>query len=165
MTQISEHFWLSEFTRSSTARRLGIDNTPSQAQVLQTELLVRNVLQPMRGHFGRPVRINSGIRVEELNRAVGGSSNSDHMWGRAADFEDFYDERWNYEYGLWLQNSPVEFKQLIWEFGGEWLHISYQQGHNRGEVIEAYKDDRGRTRYRPFKFEWDSPLRHPEART
>ena len=68
--QLSEHFKLSEFTKSITAERLGIDNKPGYEQVLAMRNLCREVLEPLRQHYGQPIRITSGYRCEELNRAV-----------------------------------------------------------------------------------------------
>ena len=83
--QLSEHFKLSEFTKSITAERLGINNKPGYEQVLAMKHLCREVLEPLRRHYGHPIRITSGYRCEELNRAVGGVGRSQHMLGEAAD--------------------------------------------------------------------------------
>ena len=83
--QLSNNFRLSEFTRSDTAKRLGIVNECSSVeQVLNLAYLCHMVLQPLRDRFG-PIRINSGYRCPELNEAVGGAQNSHHMRGEAAD--------------------------------------------------------------------------------
>ena len=83
--QLSEHFTLSEFTKSITAERLGIDNKPGYEEVLAMRHLCREVLEPLRQHYGKPIRITSGYRCEELNSAVGGVRRSQHMLGEAAD--------------------------------------------------------------------------------
>ena len=149
--RLSKNFSLKELTHSPTAHRLGINNKPTQADILRLEILCRNVLQPLRDALGFPIRVNSGYRSPELNRAIGGSPTSDHMMGRAADIEAWQGDHDNLLIMKFLRDSPVEFKQLIWEFGGAWIHVSYQQGHNRGEVLEAYKNDAGRTQYRPWR--------------
>jgi hypothetical protein len=152
--KLSENFRLSEFTRSTTARRLGIDNTPNEEQLRNLDALVDNVLQPARERLGMPLHVTSGLRVEALNRAVGGSRTSDHMYGRAADVETRPETPEN----MWKLGHFIEtecaFRQLIWEFGGEWIHVAYDcaPGGNRGQVLEAYKNSAGRTRYRPFTF-------------
>ena len=79
--QLSEHFTLSEFTKSITAERLGIDNKPGYEEVLAMRHLCREVLEPLRQHYGKPIRITSGYRCEELNSAVGGVRRSQHMLG------------------------------------------------------------------------------------
>ena len=83
--KLSEHFRLSEFTRSATARRLGIKNEVSSQQLSNLMLLCRYVLEPLRKRFGQPIYVNSGYRSQELNRAVGGAVKSFHLYGRAAD--------------------------------------------------------------------------------
>ena len=83
--KLSEHFMLSEFTRSATARRLGIKNEVSSQQLSNLMLLCRYVLEPLRKRFGQPIYVNSGYRTQELNRAVGGAVKSFHLYGRAAD--------------------------------------------------------------------------------
>ena len=83
--KLSEHFRLSEYTRSATARRLGIKNEVSSQQLSNQVLLCRYVLEPLRKRFGQPIYVNSGYRSQELNRAVGGAVKSFHLYGRAAD--------------------------------------------------------------------------------
>ena len=83
--KLSEHFRLSEYTRSATARRLGIKNEVSSQQLSNLVLLCRYVLEPLRARFGQPIYVNSGYRSQELNRAVGGAVKSFHLYGRAAD--------------------------------------------------------------------------------
>ena len=83
--QITPHFLLSEFTQSTTAELLGIDNTPDSTALHNIELLCRYVLEPIRQAFGQPIVVNSGYRCRELNIAVGGAKRSFHLSGRAAD--------------------------------------------------------------------------------
>lgn len=83
--KLSENFSLSEFTRSDTADRLGIDNTPSGEVVANLTELCRAVLQPLREAWGEPLRINSGYRCPALNKAVGGVKTSQHVTGNACD--------------------------------------------------------------------------------
>ena len=83
--RLSPHFQLSEFTRSSTARRLGIKNEVNSQQLANLTNLCRYVLEPLRKRFGQPIYVNSGYRCQELNRAVGGAVKSYHLYGRAAD--------------------------------------------------------------------------------
>lgn len=152
--KLSENFWLSEFTRSATARRLGIDNTPNADQLRNLDALVDNVLEPARERLGLALHVTSGLRVEALNRAVGGSHNSDHMHGRAADIETRPETPANmWKLGHFIE-TECEFKQLIWEFGGEWIHVSYAcaPDEDRKQVLEAFRNKAGRTRYRPFTF-------------
>ena len=122
--QLSTNFRLSEFTRSDTAKRLGIENECSSVeQVLNLAYLCHMVLQPLRDKFG-PIRITSGYRQPELNGAVGGASNSQHMRGEAADiYLPSVDK--GLEYLAFLKTLPV-LDQLIWERNGDicWIHVS-----------------------------------------
>ena len=148
--KLSDNFTLAEMIRSQTARRLDIDNTPNEQQIEFMRELCMNVLQPIRDEFG-PVRITSGLRVPELNRAIGGSSSSQHcaLNGSAADI-DFGDG--NKPVFDWIVNNII-FDQLIWEFGDEsnpdWIHVSYHYGKNRGQILKAYKRN-GKTKYLPL---------------
>lgn len=85
--KISKNFSLEEFTHSDTAQRLKIDNTPETEQIINLCALVHHVLQPLRDHYGMPVKISSGYRCPALNKAVGGVSRSQHMRGQAADIK------------------------------------------------------------------------------
>ena len=138
--QLSNNFRLSEFTRSDTAKRLGIVNECSSVeQVLNLAYLCHMVLQPLRDRFG-PIRITSGYRCPELNRAVGGASNSQHMRGEAADIHLPSVERGK-EYLAFLKTLPV-FDQLIWEEnkGTCWIHVSAKRlAGNRREIKNIIK--------------------------
>jgi putative chitinase len=83
--QLSEHFNLKEFTKSETAIRKRIDNTPGPAHASNLQKVCEKILEPVRRHYGKPVRINSGYRGPALNAAVGGSSKSQHCNGEAVD--------------------------------------------------------------------------------
>jgi zinc D-Ala-D-Ala carboxypeptidase len=85
--KLTQNFSLSELTRSQTATRKGIVNQPNDEQLANLVALCECVLQPIRDHFGTSVRISSGLRVPELNAAIGGSTTSDHTRGCAADIE------------------------------------------------------------------------------
>lgn len=84
-TYLSQHFRLSEFTRSATASARGIDNTPSASAIDNLRHLCQEVLEPLRRHLDRPVVISSGYRCKKLNQLVGGVRTSQHMTGEAAD--------------------------------------------------------------------------------
>ena len=85
--KLTENFKLTEFTKSSTAQRLGLDNTPSPNIVRALTNLCQQVLQPLRDWYGKPIIVSSGYRSAMLNKAVGGVSNSQHMKGEAADLQ------------------------------------------------------------------------------
>ena len=122
--QLSNNFRLSEFTRSDTAKRLGIENECSSVeQVLNLAYLCHMVLQPLRDRFG-PIRINSGYRCPELNSAVGGVKNSQHLRGEAADIHLPSVDK-GLEYLAFLKSLPA-VDELIWERKGNthWIHVS-----------------------------------------
>lgn len=125
-----KHFTLKEFVKSDTARRLGIDNTPSPQVEERLRQLVDYVLDPLREAYGRPIYVNSGYRCPALNRAVGGVAHSQHLTGEAADITggNCQENRRLYELLRQLQ-LPVD--QVINEHGFTWLHVSYGPRHRR----------------------------------
>jgi zinc D-Ala-D-Ala carboxypeptidase len=140
--KLSNNFSLSEFTDSNKAKKLGIDNTPSKEAIDNLQELVTFVLQPLRDRFG-PIAISSGYRSPELNKAIGGSTTSDHCLGCAADFE--VQSQDNRVMAQWIANN-LDFKQLILEFyhvgdmHSGWVHCSYKQGSNDKQKLNALKD-------------------------
>lgn len=146
--RLSKNFVLSEITRSNTAKRLGIDNEPTKKDLENLQRIVTNLLQPVRNHLG-PIRISSGYRSKELNRAIGGSNKSQHSKGEAVDIQFWRDgQMCNKEVYDWIIDNAVEFDQMINEFDFSWIHISLKKSNNRREVLEAYKDEDGDTKYR-----------------
>ena len=148
--RLSKNFTLQEFTKSQTATRLGLDNTPSDIHLENAEMLFEYVVQPVRDHFG-PTVINSGYRGEELNKAVGGSSKSQHCKGEAVDIE--CPGVPNAEVAEWIRDN-LSFDQLILEFytvgipDSGWVHVSYLDPDvNRKSVLTAVKED-GKTVYK-----------------
>ncbi len=145
---LSENFTLAELTKSDTAIRKGIDNSPTDEHLENLKAVVQNVLQPVRDHFG-PVRVTSGYRSEALNDAIGGSSKSQHSKGQAVDFE--VSGVSNYDVACWIRDN-IEFDQLILEFyvsgdpNSGWVHCSYKDGDNREECLTATKEN-GKTVY------------------
>ena len=146
--RLSKNFVLSEITRSNTAKRLGIDNEPTKKDLENLQRIVTNLLQPLRNHLG-PIRISSGYRSKELNRAIGGSNKSQHSKGEAVDIQFWRDgQMCNKEVYDWIIDNAIEFDQMINEFDFSWIHISLKKSNNRREVLEAYKDENGDTKYR-----------------
>jgi zinc D-Ala-D-Ala carboxypeptidase len=150
--KLSDNFSLHEFTRSQTATRHGIDNTPSKEIIGNLQSLCLGVLQPVRQHFQKPMIISSGYRCVELNIKIGGSITSQHVQGQAADIEVL--EVSNLELSDWI-NKNLSFDQLILEFHNPdedphsgWVHVSFNSDNNRHEYKEAYKNEEGKTRYR-----------------
>ena len=149
--KITRNFSLQELTKSTTAIRKGIDNLPSTEHLVNLTNLCCHVLQPVRSYFGRVVTINSGYRSPNLNKAVGGSSKSQHCNGEAADFESSRIS--NPELATWIAKN-LEFDQLILEFydgkdpHSGWGHCSYKKdGTNRGTTLTALRV-KGKTQYR-----------------
>ncbi|MBO7317945.1 MAG: peptidase M15 [Bacteroidales bacterium] len=132
-------FTIEELCDSAVARRLHLDNTPPALAIENLTALVEQVLDPARTILGKPIRINSGYRCEQLNKCVGGVSNSQHLCGEAADLYTGSTDGHRQLFEI-LLNLP--FDQLIWERGNNrgpaWIHVSYRRnGDNRGEVIHT----------------------------
>jgi zinc D-Ala-D-Ala carboxypeptidase len=146
--RLSKNFVLSEITRSNTAKRLGIDNGPNENHLRSIQRLVTNLIQPMRDALG-PIRISSGYRNPNVNRAIGGSTKSQHCKGEALDLQ-FWDNGKisNKKLYDWVLSSNVEFDQMINEFDFAWIHISLKAKDNRKQVLEAYKDEDNDTKYK-----------------
>ena len=146
--RLSKNFVLSEITRSNTAKRLGISNEPSKKHLANMQKLITELIQPMRDSIG-PIRISSGYRSPQLNRAIGGSSKSQHCKGQALDLQFWRDgQMCNQEIYKWILNSNLQFDQMINEFNFAWIHISLKEKNNRNQVLEAYKDNDGDTAYK-----------------
>ena len=146
--QLSKNFSLRELTRSQTAIRKGIKNEPDQEQLMNLVALTVKILQPCRDKFGA-ITCNSGLRVLDLNRAIGSSDKSQHCKGQAVDFEAYSIS--NMELATWIKNSRC-FDQLILEYPGNdprdgWVHCSYNRMGNRMEVLTAVKE-KGKTVYK-----------------
>lgn len=136
-----KYFTLSEFTKSETAEKLEFLNIPMESDKANLDLLVRNVLDPLRENWGGPIKITSGYRCARLNKIVGGVKNSQHLYGKAADivpigktFEEFV--KFLEE---WLKDK--EFDQCIIEKKGnsKWIHISYNENKNRKNIFSIVK--------------------------
>jgi len=145
--KLSNSFSLAEMLKSNTANRRGIQEqyTPSKEVIDNLTRLCKKVLQPIRDSLELPVRVTSGYRCKELNKAIGGSSKSQHVKGEAADIE------------LWIRGqeknailldeiinlsfrNEIEFDQLIIEYPvndvPKWIHISYSD-NNRNQILIA----------------------------
>ena len=150
MVKLSQNFTIQEYIKSQTALRQGIDNTPTEEHMGNATALFRNVVQKVRDQFGVTV-INSGYRGEALNKAVGGSSTSQHCKGEAVDIE--CPGTPNYDVAKWIEDN-LDFDQLILEFytpgipDSGWVHVSYKSEGNRKQSLTAMKED-GKTVYKP----------------
>ena len=148
--KLTENLSLNEATKSNTAIRLGIDNTPPPAIVERMVETAEKIFQPLRDALG-PIRISSFYRSPDLNRAIGGSKTSQHCKGEAIDMQGILASN------KILFNSACDledFDQIIWEFGTleepDWVHVSYSKTHNRKQILRATKIGK-RTAYVPWK--------------
>ena len=151
MERISEHISYKEGTRSVTALRLGIGNTPDTYQFTNMQVVAENIFEPLRKWVRGPIKINSFLRVPDLNKAIGGSESSQHCQGRAIDIDDSYGHKTNAEMFEYIKKH-LDFDQMIWEFGDDnnpdWVHVSYvSPDRNRGRCLRAERID-GKTQYR-----------------
>ena len=146
---LSDNFSLLELTKSQTAERKGIDNTPSPEHQENLKLLCTHILQPVRDHFERVVSVSSGYRSPELCTAIGSKISSQHAKGQAADFEIYGLS--NRELSIWIHEN-LEYDQLILEYwkkedpSSGWVHCSFDDRVNRKQYLKAYKEN-GSTKY------------------
>ena len=151
--KLSQHFDLSEFTRSESAKREGLDNTPTPEHLQNLKVLCEKVLEPIRLRFGS-INISSGYRGKMLNHFIGGSVNSDHCVGRAADLDmdDSGSGVTNTEIFNYIKDN-LDYDQLIWEFGTkekpDWVHVGYRGKDNRKQTLRATKVN-GKSHYLPY---------------
>ena len=148
---ISKHVSNKEGTHSNTAIRKGIDNTPNEEQLSNMKLIADRIFEPLRVYVNGPIKINSFFRSPKLNKAIGGSSKSQHCHGQAIDLDDTFGEMTNAEMYEFIK-AHMDFDQLIWEFGDRnnpaWVHVSYvSPEENRNRCLKAYKKN-GRTKYK-----------------
>ncbi len=125
-----KYFSIKELTRSSTARRLGIDNTPPASAIIALHQLVDHVLDPLREAWGGPIRVNSGYRCPQLNKAVGGTPGSQHQRGEAADIT-VGSRSGNRRLLALIKRLDLPVDQCIDEKGCHWIHVSHRTGRNR----------------------------------
>jgi len=146
---LTKNFTLSELTKSETALRKGLNNEPNQEVISNLQLLADNVLQPVREHYNKGIKVNSGYRSPEVNASVGGSKTSDHCKGQAADIE--IPGVSNAELAEYIKNN-LKFTQLILEFYTQgvpdsgWVHVSYDSSNLKCQTLTAVKQN-GKTVY------------------
>lgn len=134
---------MQEMVASTMARQYSIDNTPSVRAMNNLQKLCENILQPLRDRWGKPIVVSSGYRSWALNQKVGGSKNSDHMYGCAADIrcQGNNQETNKLLFGLAVEmmkrGELVGVKQIIDECHYHWVHISWQDGRTtkRNQVL------------------------------
>jgi zinc D-Ala-D-Ala carboxypeptidase len=149
--KISKHISYREGVYSITATRLGLDNKPNDEQLANMELVAEEVFEPLRAWVGGPIKINSFFRSPKLNKAIGGSSKSQHCKGQAIDIDDTFGRATNAEMYHFIKDY-LKFDQMIWEFGDDdnpdWVHVSYvSESKNRNRCLKAYKEN-GKTKYK-----------------
>jgi zinc D-Ala-D-Ala carboxypeptidase len=149
--QLTNNFSLAEMVKSETALRHDMDNTPGEAEIANLKTLCEKVLQPIRDHYGKGVKVNSGFRHPEVNAKVGGSKTSDHCKGQAADIE--IPGVANADLAKHIVDT-YDFTQVILEFytpgipDSGWVHVSYDPANLKKQVLTATKKD-GKTVYLP----------------
>lgn len=159
--KLSKNLTLEEVIKSNTAKRKGIDNSPSTEHKMNLISLANYVFQPIRDHFGEPIFISSGYRSAALNKAIGGSPTSQHSKGQAIDIDnDAVKSPTNLEIFNYIKDNLI-FDQLILEFPNKkgepsWVHVSYVDQDkggrpNRMEVLVAKKNSKNQTYYEPYK--------------
>lgn len=149
--KISKHISLKEGVYSTTALRLGLNNDPSDDHLKNMKLLSEKIFEPLRMHVGGPIRINSFYRGSKLNKAIGGSTKSQHCQGQAMDIDDTFGVMSNSNMFNWIKMN-LDFDQMIWEFGDEdnpnWVHVSYvSPERNRNRCLQAYREN-NKTKYK-----------------
>ena len=147
---ISKHISYKEGVHSITAIRKGIDNEPNEEQLANMKLVANNVFEPLRVFINGPIKVNSFFRSPDLNKAIGGSTKSQHCKGQAIDIDDTYGKATNAEMYWWIKDN-LDFDQMIWEFGNndnpDWVHVSYvSPDKNRNRCLKAYREN-GKTKY------------------
>jgi len=147
---ISKHISYKEGVYSITALRLGVENEPNNEQLINMKLVAEKIFEPIRENFKGAIKVNSFFRSPDLNKAIGGSTKSQHCKGQAIDIDDTYGNATNAEMYWWIKEN-LDFDQMIWEFGNndnpDWVHVSYVSPEkNRNRCLKAYRKD-GKTKY------------------
>jgi len=152
---ISKHISEKEATKSITAIRLSLANTPDGNILTNMKSVAENIFEPLRKWVGGPIKINSFYRSEALNKAIGGASKngkqtSQHCFGYAMDIDDIYNYKSNAEMFNYIKEN-LNFDTMIWEFGDstnpDWIHVSYvSDSTNRNRILKAVRD-KGKTKY------------------
>ena len=148
---ISKHISYKEGVYSRTATRLNIKNNPNAEQMKNMIAIAEEVFEPLRTYVGGPIKINSFFRSPELNKAIGGSTKSQHCHGQAIDLDDTFGRCSNADMFKFIKNN-LDFDQIIWEFGDDnnpdWVHVSYvSPEQNRNRCLQAYKEN-NKTKYK-----------------
>ena len=147
---ISKHISYKEGVYSTTALHRNIENKPNEEQLANMKLIGEKIFEPLREYVGGPIKINSFFRGVDLNKAIGGSTRSQHCKGQAMDIDDTFGYKTNAQMYDFIKHN-LDFDQMIWEFGDDdnpnWVHVSYvSPDKNRNICLKAYKQN-GKTKY------------------
>jgi len=142
--KISDHISYTEATKSNKAIQLGLENSPDKATLERMRYVAKEIFEPLREHFGIPIAVTSFYRSKAVNKAIGGSSTSEHVYGSAIDIDaDVIGLITNRQIFNWIKEN-CEFNQLIWEFGSNrepaWIHVSCKKSGNKNEILKSYKE-------------------------
>ena len=148
---ISKHISYKEGVYSTTALRRNIENKPNEEQLANMKLIGEKIFEPLREYVGGPIKINSFFRGADLNKAIGGSTRSQHCKGQAMDIDDTFGYKTNAQMYDFIKHN-LDFDQMIWEFGDDdnpnWVHVSYVSPEkNRQVCLQAYKEN-NKTKYK-----------------
>ena len=146
-----KYFSIKELCRSEDAEKYGIDNTPSEEAVSNMENLIVEVLDPCREKYGKPITVNSGYRSRQLNAKVGGVDTSDHLTGEAADITGGSVAENRRIFKTLVENG--KFDQIIWEKGGQWVHVSWRGDDSRHIMLEFKNNS-----YRRIDENWEEVI-------
>ena len=154
--KLSKNLSLNEVTKSTTALRRGINNTPTEEHIENLKYVAEKVFQPIREHFGVPIYISSGYRSQALNEAIGGSPRSFHSHGMALDLDqDGRNKRVSNADVFYYIKNNLPYTELIWEFGDEtnpnWVHVAIAPGRENEKNTKIAQRVNNRTTY----IKWD----------
>ena len=132
---MGKYFTIAELTKSDTANKKNIDNSPSKQVETNLNQLITNILDPLREAYGEPIIVSSGYRCSALNKAVGGATSSQHTLGQAADIHSKSNTKENNKkiFDL-IKSLKLPFDQLINEYNYKWVHVSYSP-RNRRQIL------------------------------
>ena len=132
---ITNNFTLEELYKSNTASKLGINNVPNKDATNNLMILAVKILQPLREAYGKPITVTSGYRSLELNKAVKGSSTSQHLKGEAADLVTDNNKKLFEVAKRLIDEGKIKVGQLIDEYNYKWIHISLPNNKHNNQIL------------------------------